>query len=631
MAPPLDAPDPSIDASRGGSKLPRWARDVPIPPALTHGGIETLGDQPDNANTTWAGGDADGSGGSGFNPGPIVYGYGSGFGGRKKTLAGAVVGVLALGIAAWMYLIPATPLVTPVPTEQAPTAPTEPTAPTAPTEPTAPELETDPPVPAPAPETEPETVEESPANKIDPSKPIAAQVEAVDGCEDTVYVSSLLGMEEFDKKYLSTLSREECSEKLCNDLANRGEAGIDDVFDAVRHLQIWGRIDEADEGIWARRPTFTVAFPNDGLPKGVKVSVYVDVPQEARQYLAVQKDQPISNGTGIELARSTSKDKCDFNQEQNQFELPLELRWNRDALLKLETAVSFTLNVRVHYEGDGSVDPFPVKIRVEPATQIEHGYPLAINFATLIDSDHPWVKQILDGIPHYTKWENQEIRLTGGGSSDPVDRVLSAYMIWEEIVGRGLSYHAFSGGDPDSQKVRPVDHSLATRNGNCADGSVLFASLFEVVGLDPILVCPPGHMFVMISVPGEHRVLPIETTCVGSSVSVAEFEKIALHPLLQQLVQRYRWLVKDAAFRSFASAVASGHEQFVNEIEKLEALDKQHSALADGVDKQRVRVEIERGLHLERLDDLRRLGIKPVGTPQGWGKTHKLPKRETPP
>jgi hypothetical protein len=47
-----------------------------------------------------------------------------------------------------------------------------------------------------------------------------------------------------------------------------------------------------------------------------------------------------------------------------------------------------------------------------------------------------------------------------------------------------------------NQRVRLPSESLADREANCIDGTVLFASLLEAVSLSPALVIVPGHAFV---------------------------------------------------------------------------------------------------------------------------------------
>ena len=594
------------DSASGDKKLPRWAKNPPVVHPVDPSIIARLAQDSDSSNISWATGEAQPSGSAGqFGPPMIPLDLAEN-GGRHKTLIFSAFAIVALVAGAIVWGVwGGSQSAEPLPAESTLVKEDGNSAP-----------------------TEPASGSDKPVAvaSLDPKRTYAEQIEAENGCEGTVYVSSLIGMAEFDKQYLSTFSRQDSNDMLEKDLANVGEK-IDHAYEAVRILQVQTSMDSNKDGLWDHRPMFTVNFPNL-QHDGVKVGVYVDVPKEAQQYMSVTNDQPVSFGTGILLSKDTSKEKCDFNSEKNQFELPLDLHWNLDALRKLEVDLSISLNIRVVYEGDRTTDPFPVKITVKPAEQIEHGYPLAINFATLIDSGHPWIKKLINDIPRHKKWINNDIKLIGGGGGDE-DKVMSAYLVWEELVGRKMSYQSFTGGDFHSQRARRVHETLETGNGNCADGSILFASFFEAIGLDTFLVIPQGHMYVAIYL--EKEVFPIETTVIGKNVSQAEYENIKLHPLLEKMVQQYKWLVKDAAFRSFALAVSHGVNELNKAFTDLEKLDKKYNDLPDGPERDQVLDEIEHGIQLQRLEALRSLGIGPIGTPQGWTEAHKLPRRETTP
>jgi hypothetical protein len=69
-----------------------------------------------------------------------------------------------------------------------------------------------------------------------------------------------------------------------------------------------------------------------------------------------------------------------------------------------------------------------------------------------------------------------------------------------------------------SQRVRLPRESLADREANCLDGTVLFASLLEGISLHPAIILVPGHAFLgweTWSNTGEWCYL--ETTMIGSS------------------------------------------------------------------------------------------------------------------
>ncbi|MDA8325612.1 MAG: hypothetical protein M0033_05270 [Nitrospiraceae bacterium] len=94
----------------------------------------------------------------------------------------------------------------------------------------------------------------------------------------------------------------------------------------------------------------------------------------------------------------------------------------------------------------------------------------------------------------------------------------------------------------NTQRVRIPKESISERSANCIDGTVLFASLFENIGLEPLIVLvndpPIGHAFIGVRLsPGSNQnVLFIETTDVGRPIEES----------ISTLETTYNAAVKDA-------------------------------------------------------------------------------------
>ena len=70
----------------------------------------------------------------------------------------------------------------------------------------------------------------------------------------------------------------------------------------------------------------------------------------------------------------------------------------------------------------------------------------------------------------------------------------------------------------DWQHVRRVTQSLEAASANCIDGSFVFASVAELLGMQPVLIFKTGNAYMGIrSGPGSSVIWPIETTLVGST------------------------------------------------------------------------------------------------------------------
>jgi len=70
--------------------------------------------------------------------------------------------------------------------------------------------------------------------------------------------------------------------------------------------------------------------------------------------------------------------------------------------------------------------------------------------------------------------------------------------IFNELKDRGVSYVM----DPEAasemgfaQRTRLPSDVLASKNAQCLEGAILFATLMEAIGLEPIIVRIPGHAF----------------------------------------------------------------------------------------------------------------------------------------
>lgn len=70
-----------------------------------------------------------------------------------------------------------------------------------------------------------------------------------------------------------------------------------------------------------------------------------------------------------------------------------------------------------------------------------------------------------------------------------------------------------------TQRVRLPRESINQKSANCIDGAVLFASLFENIGLEPLIILIPGHAIIGVRLASNSReTLFIETTMVGRNM-----------------------------------------------------------------------------------------------------------------
>ena len=84
----------------------------------------------------------------------------------------------------------------------------------------------------------------------------------------------------------------------------------------------------------------------------------------------------------------------------------------------------------------------------------------------------------------------------------------------------GISYvnSSITFASGHTQRIRTPAESILQQSANCIDGAVLFASLFENIGLEPLVILGPEHAFVGVRIyPGSRECFFIETTITGES------------------------------------------------------------------------------------------------------------------
>lgn len=171
-------------------------------------------------------------------------------------------------------------------------------------------------------------------------------------------------------------------------------------------------------------------------------------------------------------------------------------------------------------------------------------------FAAYVNEDHPLIQQILkegleSGIIKSYKGYH------GGNEMNVYAQVLS---IWNALENRGIHYSNLIESSQSSpvyfsQRVRTIEEALTYSQANCVDGTVLFASLLKAIGIDPVLIRVPGHMFLGFYVNRKHTKMDyLETTLLGT-------EEVGLKEELS------RFLGVES-YDSFTNAIEKGKEKY---------------------------------------------------------------------
>jgi hypothetical protein len=119
-----------------------------------------------------------------------------------------------------------------------------------------------------------------------------------------------------------------------------------------------------------------------------------------------------------------------------------------------------------------------------------------------------------------------------GGSGQSIQsqtaQVKAVYDCLDKKYGIKYVNHAFAFNyDQDGQRVLAPETVIETASGNCIDLSVLFASILEGLGINPLILLMPGHAFLGWGNPHNVDEMDVlECTCIGKS-SFEEAQKIA--------------------------------------------------------------------------------------------------------
>jgi hypothetical protein len=96
-----------------------------------------------------------------------------------------------------------------------------------------------------------------------------------------------------------------------------------------------------------------------------------------------------------------------------------------------------------------------------------------------------------------------------------------AEAIYGVLKDQGMAYVNAPGGTTWWSGVQTIKYpaeTIADKAGNCIDGTLVFASAFEAMGMRPVILYAPGHAFVGVRMwTTEDIIVPVETTMVGTS------------------------------------------------------------------------------------------------------------------
>jgi len=114
-------------------------------------------------------------------------------------------------------------------------------------------------------------------------------------------------------------------------------------------------------------------------------------------------------------------------------------------------------------------------------------------------------------------WVSRTVHTTRYVSKEEVSR-RHLMALFDELNSLGMNYTSVPGTFFEgTQNVRLPPETLAGTSGNCIDGTLVFASALEAVGMEPIVFYTNTHAWVGVySWDDTATILPLETTLVNA-------------------------------------------------------------------------------------------------------------------
>ena len=248
---------------------------------------------------------------------------------------------------------------------------------------------------------------------------------------------------------------------------------------------------------------------------------------EDPSFIVTYKEPKLNAEVKIEFEETRINKKTIVQQvstsEGNTVVLAPKINWDYEALKNINAPGSLSVPVNI-YVDNSLISTKYIAINYRSVNEclfiysnegeIVEAYDM---FASYVNEDHPEIDAILEEIL------NQGIVKQFNGYSDGDSGLINQVAaIWYWMQSKGVKYSSITNssfnspsGNLASQYVRFFDEVLENNQANCADGTVFLASILRKIGLDPLIILVPGHMYLGIN-SSEGGLFLIETTIVGA-------------------------------------------------------------------------------------------------------------------
>lgn len=238
-----------------------------------------------------------------------------------------------------------------------------------------------------------------------------------------------------------------------------------------------------------------------------------------------RKDCPVK----VEISGNTyikpSKYKVTLPEANLVYLIYPPLIYEYDKLLRIEQTTPENISIKVTIDKN-EPDEEAFRFQVRPINDCVFYYVNAEGeeldvgyfFAAYVNENHPGIEKILQECLKAGKVDS-----FAGYYKTPEEVKSEIKAIWDTLAQKGIRYSSVNTTSGEDEKlasthIRLLGETLNNTQANCADGSVMFASILRKLGLDVSLVLIPGHMFLYVNLdPEGNNFICIETTMIGTS------------------------------------------------------------------------------------------------------------------
>jgi hypothetical protein len=144
--------------------------------------------------------------------------------------------------------------------------------------------------------------------------------------------------------------------------------------------------------------------------------------------------------------------------------------------------------------------------------------------ASLVTHEDPVIQQAAGRIAKWVGGAN-----AAGSDEEAVKYMKAVYLFMSE----NIAYQTPPVGESEKQFHQHVKYGrdvLKNKAGTCIDLAILYGSLCQAVGLEPVLYSVPRHCFPAVKLPQSGKIVPLESTLIGR----ATFEEANHHAMENQ-------------------------------------------------------------------------------------------------